>query len=213
MSRLGKLDDIDRKIMRIIFKDPGVTQVRLAKRVGLTQAAISTRLSRLREMGIIDRGCMITDPLSLGLELLSIDVYTEQRGAIMEKFKHCPCVANIFCFAEENNRVEMLMVGESRQVEYCITKHIKRDASITSTVTRRITDMQKGIGMMVHRAVGIVDNDDEQNTGNYDLPCNDAPCNRCEYYVDNGGACYGCPFTAFYRGRFWKDGDGSEIGE
>ncbi len=204
MGRLGKLDDIDRKIISIIFKDPGVTQVRLAKKIGLTQAAISTRLSRLREMGVVDKGCMIANPLSLGLELMSIDVYTEHRAAIMEKFRHCPCMINMFCFADEANRVEMLMIGERKQLEYCVTKHIRRNATITSTVTRRITDLQKSIGMIAH---GTMMDDEHRRSEQYDLPCNDTPCNRCEYYVDNGGECYGCPFTVFYRGRFWKGRD------
>ncbi|MFN4336772.1 MAG: winged helix-turn-helix transcriptional regulator [Candidatus Nitrosocaldus sp.] len=203
MGRFGRLDEIDRRIMSIIYKNPEITQMRLAEKVGLTQAAISTRLSRLREMGIIGKGCMIINPFDLGLELMSIDVYTENTDAVMEKFKHCPCVINMFCFADERGRVEMTMVGENKQLEYCITKHIRRDTNIISTVARRITNLQKSMGIVTYETRTGKSKKDMQ----YNLPCNDAPCSRCEYYVDNGGACYGCPFTAFYKGGFWKDGD------
>ncbi|MEM2923519.1 MAG: winged helix-turn-helix transcriptional regulator [Candidatus Nitrosocaldus sp.] len=209
MGRFGKLDAIDRKIMSIIYKNPEITQMKLAERVGLTQAAISTRLSRLREMGMISKGCMIINPSNLGLELMSIDAYTEHADAVVEKFKHCPCAVSIFGFADESNRVEMIMVGEDKQLEYCITKHIRRAANITSIVARRITNMQKGIGIITHETA-MGDEEEDKKRMQYDLPCNDAPCSRCEYYVDNGGACYGCPFTAFYRGRFWNNGNGDE---
>ncbi|MEM0446156.1 MAG: winged helix-turn-helix transcriptional regulator [Candidatus Nitrosocaldus sp.] len=205
MGRFGKLDEIDRRIMSIIYKNPEITQVKLAEKVGLTQAAISTRLSRLREMGMIGKGCMIINPSNLGLELMSIDVYTEHTDAMLEKFKHCPCVINMFCFADESNRVEMIMVGENKQLEYCVTKHIRRDTNITSIVARRITSLQKSIGVITHDTA--MDDEGKEVEQQYDLPCNDAPCSRCEYYIDNGGACYGCPFTAFYKGRFWKDGN------
>lgn len=203
MGRFGRLDAIDRKIMSIIYKNPEITQMRLAEKVGLTQAAVSTRLSRLREMGIIGKGCMFVNPFNLGLDLMSIDVYTENTDTVIEKFKHCPCVINMFCFADERGRVGMTMVGESKQLEYCITKHIKRDASIISTVARRITNLQKSIGIVSYETRTDKSRKDTQ----YNLPCNDAPCSRCEYYIDNGGACYGCPFTAFYKGRFWNDGN------
>ncbi|MCS6767742.1 MAG: winged helix-turn-helix transcriptional regulator [Candidatus Nitrosocaldus sp.] len=205
-GRSGRLDEIDRRIMGIIYRDPDITQVKLAEKVGLTQAAISTRLSRLREMGVISRGCMIINPSDLGLELVSIDVHTEHRDAIMEKFRYCPCMVNIFCLADEDDRVGMIMAGEGRQVEYCVTKHIRRDTNITSTLVRRITNLQKGICMIADGG-SRADHGEEGRKDRYDLPCNDVPCGRCEYYIDNGGACYGCPFTAFYKGRFWKDRD------
>ncbi|MEM4635206.1 MAG: winged helix-turn-helix transcriptional regulator, partial [Candidatus Nitrosocaldus sp.] len=150
MGRFGKLDAIDRKIMSIIYKNPEITQMKLAERVGLTQAAISTRLSRLREMGLISKGCMIINPSNLGLELMSIDAYTEHVDAVVEKFRYCPCVASIFSFADESNRVEMIMVGEEKQLDYCITKHIRRATNITSIVAKRITSMQKSIGIITH---------------------------------------------------------------
>lgn len=210
MGRFGKLDEIDRKIMSIIYKNPQITQMKLAERVGLTQAAISTRLSKLREMGIISKGRMIINPSNLGLELMSVDAYTENADVVVEKFKHCPCVVSIFGFTDESNRVEMIMVGEDKQLEYCITKHIRRASNITSIVARRITNLQKSIGIITHET--LMDDYGEEDekkrrSKQYDLPCSDAPCSRCEYYIDNGGVCYGCPFTVFYRGKFWNDGD------
>jgi len=35
-------------------------------------------------------------------------------------------------------------------------------------------------------------------------PCGDGPCSKCEYYIDNGGECVGCPMTKFYKGMAWK---------
>ena len=65
-SEVFPLDDVDRAIITELQVDGGMSYTDLAPRVGLSQAAVRQRVTKL-----IDRGVMqvvaVTDPLSLGM--------------------------------------------------------------------------------------------------------------------------------------------------
>lgn len=75
------IDDTDREIIRLLQTDGRMAYARLARHVGLSDAAARQRVNRLTERGVIDI-VAVTDPVKIGLgyqALLGITVTADAR--------------------------------------------------------------------------------------------------------------------------------------
>ncbi|GIU72656.1 MAG: transcriptional regulator [Candidatus Nitrosocaldaceae archaeon] len=190
MRRVRIIDSVDKEILRIIAKHPKINQVELASKMGLTQPAISLRLRKLRKMNVLNDENVIIDPSILGIRLLSIDIHAKNNSHMIEKARRCPMV--IHCYAMEGNTLSLVAMGENKQFLNCmVSKHIESDA--VEVNARNIIESIKGINTTV---------DLDQRLE--EPPCGDPPCTECEYYIDNGGECVGCPLTIHYKGSLWN---------
>jgi Lrp/AsnC family transcriptional regulator len=71
------LDQMDRRILRIVQRDASLTIAEIATRIGLSQTPCWKRLQRLESLGVIKRRIAVLDPCKLGLGLtvfISIEV-------------------------------------------------------------------------------------------------------------------------------------------
>ncbi len=82
------LDDIDRKIVRLLQENGRLTNAALAEAVGLTPTPMLARVRRLEESGVIQRYMAIVDPAAVGMGVTSyIHVSLKSHGlAIHTKF-------------------------------------------------------------------------------------------------------------------------------
>jgi len=183
------IDEVDAEILRLIYKNPSISQVELAESVGLTQPAISLRLKRLKEMNIIDGPAYSIDPSKIGVEVVGVEITTNKPSRLMDKFKECSCMINIFA---SDNSVFMLMNGESKEfINCCLLRHVYGDNDVIRVVPKEVNGMLRTVR---NHTKGYL----------YDTtPCDDGKCSECPYYVDNGGKCNGCPMTKFYKGFLW----------
>ena len=67
---LERLDNVDRKILKILQETAGLSNAELAEKVGLSSAPCWRRVKRLEEAGIISRRVAILNPEALGLEII-----------------------------------------------------------------------------------------------------------------------------------------------
>ncbi|MFB7739027.1 Lrp/AsnC family transcriptional regulator [Streptomyces sp. NPDC056112] len=87
MSNEITLDAVDREIMFHLRQDGRLTNVELAKRVGLTPPPCLRRVKRLEEAGIITGYRAVIDPQALGrgLEvLIDVEIYAQDRKSFQE---------------------------------------------------------------------------------------------------------------------------------
>jgi Lrp/AsnC family leucine-responsive transcriptional regulator len=61
------LDEVNRRILRELHGDPRITMSALARRIGMSSPAVTERVQRLREAGVITGFAMSVDPAALGL--------------------------------------------------------------------------------------------------------------------------------------------------
>ena len=191
MKKIATLDDTDVLILKIASMYPKINQVALAKKIGLTQPAISGRLRRLREMGMLSDEDMRVDSKALGLKMIKIDMQANNGLAMVEKFRGCPIIAE--SYVQGDNGLCMIVVGESNQFLNCfVAEHLERNADISNIRTETISASLNGFRTCMDMSKKL------------DIPpCGDHPCNKCEYYLENGGECVGCPMTKFYKGKMW----------
>ncbi|MEU6446690.1 MULTISPECIES: Lrp/AsnC family transcriptional regulator [unclassified Streptomyces] len=87
MSNEVRLDSIDRDILFQLQQDGRLTNVELAKRVGLTPPPCLRRVKRLEEAGVVSGYRAVVDPAAIGrgLEVLvDVEVYSTDRKTVEE---------------------------------------------------------------------------------------------------------------------------------
>jgi Lrp/AsnC family leucine-responsive transcriptional regulator len=72
------LDARDRKILGLVQRDGKLAQAEIARRVGLSAAAVNERLKKLENAGVIRRYVAIVDPRALGVSVTAfVEVFIE----------------------------------------------------------------------------------------------------------------------------------------
>ncbi|MEU9996639.1 Lrp/AsnC family transcriptional regulator [Streptomyces sp. NPDC050848] len=87
MSNELHLDAVDREILFQLRQDGRLTNVELAKRVGLTPPPCLRRVKRLEEAGVITgyRAAVDAEALGRGLEVLvDVEIYANDRRTVEE---------------------------------------------------------------------------------------------------------------------------------
>ncbi|MEU2269189.1 Lrp/AsnC family transcriptional regulator [Streptomyces olindensis] len=87
MSNESGLDALDREILFHLRQDGRLSNVELAKRVGLTPPPCLRRVRRLEEAGVITGYRAVIDPGALGraLEvLIDVEIYAQDRRTVEE---------------------------------------------------------------------------------------------------------------------------------
>ncbi|MFH8409175.1 Lrp/AsnC family transcriptional regulator [Streptomyces sp. NPDC018019] len=87
MSNEVSLDAVDRDILFHLSRDGRLTNVELAKRVGLTPPPCLRRVKRLEEAGVITGYRAVIDPgaVGRGLEVLvAVEIYAQDRRSFEE---------------------------------------------------------------------------------------------------------------------------------
>ena len=72
------LDAKDRSILALVQRDAKLPQAEIAKRVGLSPAAVNERLKKLENAGVIRRYAAILDPRAVGVTIAAfVEVFVE----------------------------------------------------------------------------------------------------------------------------------------
>lgn len=72
------LDDKDRKILALVQRDGKLPQAEIARRIGLSAAAVNERLRKLEHAGVIRHFAAIVDPQSVGASITAfVEVFIE----------------------------------------------------------------------------------------------------------------------------------------
>ncbi len=78
MTAEHHLDAKDRRILDLVQRDCGMAQADIARRVGLSTAAVNERLKKLRASGAIRRFAAIVDPVAVGASITAfVEVFLE----------------------------------------------------------------------------------------------------------------------------------------
>ncbi len=88
---IPSLDDKDHRILDLVQRDGKLPQAEIARRVGLSAAAVNERIRKLEQSGVIRGWTARVDPPSVGAGITAfIEVFIEQHrfeGAFIAKLK------------------------------------------------------------------------------------------------------------------------------
>lgn len=66
IKKLGKMDNIDKKILQILQGNGRITNAELAKKIGLSPPTVLDRVRKLEENGIIEKYITLINPQAVG---------------------------------------------------------------------------------------------------------------------------------------------------
>ena len=67
---MPQIDDADRRILRVIQDEPGISMRDLGERTGLSHSPCWRRLQRMQEEGIVSPPQHLVDPAAVGFDIL-----------------------------------------------------------------------------------------------------------------------------------------------
>ncbi len=117
-----QLDNLDRRILRHLQRDGGMTNLELAQRVGLSASPCARRVRQLEEAGIIEGKATRLNASKLDLKLtaliqISMDRHTPERFEVFEKaVRACPEV--IECLLITGQAADYLLKVVATDMEY-----------------------------------------------------------------------------------------------
>src|SRR3990170_6621662 len=182
-----KVDEIDKEILCILSQDPRVSHSELSKRLKISQPAVSARIHKLEEEGVLTH--MIgTDIKKTQLFLAKIDISTDYVEQILKLLDACPMYLNSFLTSGSHN-MTILLIGENiRSIMSCVDTHLRHNLPAK--------DMEFDLIVTPIRPfiVSIRPNVEKKSA----TPCG-ADCSPCGLYA--GNRCLGCPASVHYRGN------------
>ena len=185
--RLTKtIDEIDREILSNLSEDPEISQAELSHRLKISQPAVSLRIRKLEEKGVLAR-LIGTDIKKAQLFMAKVDLTANNVPKVLESLEKCPLYLNCFLTSGRHN-MTCLLIGENmRSIMSCIDSRLRQNLPVENiefdmivTPTRPFIVPVKP--KMEKKAV---------------TPCG-AECNTCTFYTSD--RCLGCPASIHYKG-------------
>lgn len=99
----GELDETDRILLRALTEDSRIAAAALAPLVGLTRQAVTERMERLRQEGVLKRCTISVSPEKQGLTVRAFIAITllpacseKQEGHVLHLLQRCPWVQECY---------------------------------------------------------------------------------------------------------------------
>ena len=133
------LDDKDIAILEALQEDGRVPLSELGRKIGLSQPAMSERVKRLEDRGIITGYCARVDPQALGLRMMAIirlKTTHEQIRASLKQFEALPYVVEVHRVTGDDCFVLKAIVPAPEDLAVIVDKIGQLGAVTTSVVLR-----------------------------------------------------------------------------
>jgi len=184
-----EMDDIDRKIVSLLEKDPEISQNKIAQEVGISQPSVGVRIRKLKKRGIIATSLGINFKKS-GLYLAKVECTASNTINILKQFEDCPFFLNGFVIAGKHNLCLFFVSEDIATLEAIVDGHFRCNPDIQTVDLGIVITSNKEQVLPIKLEI------EKSN----ESPCG-ANCGGCTYYdLDR---CLGCPVTGHYRGSFW----------
>jgi Lrp/AsnC family transcriptional regulator len=122
------MDDIDRKILRVLQEDASISIVDLAQKVGLSHTPCWRRVKQMEEAGIIRGRAVLLDQQLLGLPInvlanVKLKAHDEETLEAFEKAAaQQPAIVDCFIMGGDSDYALRIVVGSIDEYERLLKK-------------------------------------------------------------------------------------------
>ncbi len=136
------LDEIDRKIISLMQRNPSITHSEIAEKVDRSQPTIGGRLKKLMDSGILK--------IQAGVNFRAVDMFlafvylkTDDPDEIMKIASHCPFIMNAYKSSDEFNVVLLLASSKIEKIDELVNSHFRNKPEIQNVKMEIILDTAK----------------------------------------------------------------------
>ena len=133
----GLIDDTNRRLLEALRDDPRLTMAELARRVGMSAPAVTERVRRMEEAGIIRGYALELDPASLGMPLsafVRVRPNPGQLGRVAELARSIPEVVECHRVTGEDCFVMLVHFPAMDQLDLLLDRFLLYGVTTTSIV-------------------------------------------------------------------------------
>jgi Lrp/AsnC family transcriptional regulator for asnA, asnC and gidA len=135
---MGKIDDLDLKILSELAKDAGISIPKLSKKINVNASVVYSRIKRLVKRGLIKKFTIVINDEALGFSvraLTGINMDSKLRDNVLNELFKVPEVREV---AEVTGRFDVLVTMNARSLEemhQLISEKIGRVEGVQKTET------------------------------------------------------------------------------
>lgn len=132
------MDELDRKILRLLTQNARITGADIARKVNLSIPAVTERLRKLNRSGMIDKYTVKLNRAALSLNLLAfIQVWIDhaRSGNAKELIAGMPEVLECHHIAGDCDMLLKVLVKDTAALEELLVNKIKSNKAVTRTST------------------------------------------------------------------------------
>ncbi|TXT66909.1 MAG: hypothetical protein BAJALOKI1v1_240005 [Promethearchaeota archaeon] len=134
------IDNIDRKIISLLQKDPSITHTEIAKEVNRSQPTIGLRIKKLEKAGIMNFQAGLNLKVADVL-IARVDLQTNNPEKILNEVKEYPYIINAFQLSGNYNLSLLLANSSLKHLDIIINEHFRNDSDVLKVHTEIITDI------------------------------------------------------------------------
>ncbi|HYY66011.1 MAG TPA: Lrp/AsnC family transcriptional regulator [Nitrososphaeraceae archaeon] len=153
---MGRIDDLDLKILSELAKDASISVPKLSKRININASVVYSRIKRLMKRGLIKKFTIVINDEALGFNvkaLTGINMDSKLRDNVLNELFKIPEVREV---AEVTGRFDVLVTMNSRSLDemhQLISEKIGRVEGVQKTET--FIEMRKTAREIIYPTTSI----------------------------------------------------------
>jgi Lrp/AsnC family leucine-responsive transcriptional regulator len=136
-----KLDVLNGKILKCLQANARMSNTEIGRQVGITSPAVSERIKKMEDLGIIEGYKAIVSPYEIGYQLKAIITLRAFMGKLkpfLDKVKTYDEVVNCYRITGDENIVMEVVLKNNKHLETFIDQLISYGESKTQIVLSRV---------------------------------------------------------------------------
>jgi Lrp/AsnC family transcriptional regulator for asnA, asnC and gidA len=153
---MGRIDDLDLKILSELAKDASISVPKLSKRININASVVYSRIKRLIKRGLIKKFTIVINDEALGFNvkaLTGINMDSKLRDNVLNELFKIPEVREV---AEVTGRFDVLVTMNARSLDemhQLISEKIGRIEGVQKTET--FIEMRKTAREIIYPTTSI----------------------------------------------------------
>jgi len=139
-SKDFRIDDVDKRIIEIIQKEPKLTHSEIAKKVNRSQPTIGTRIRKLEKAGVLIFQAGI-NVKTMDLLLARVEIQTLEPEKMVKLVKNCPHMLNAFRLSGTSNLSILVVSDKLTHIDEIVNHHFRKDPNVSKVYMDIITDV------------------------------------------------------------------------
>ncbi|WP_159017986.1 Lrp/AsnC family transcriptional regulator [Algibacter sp. L3A6] len=136
-----KFDALNSKILKCLQQNARMSNAEIGRQVGITSPAVSERIKKMEDLGVIEGYKAIVSPFEMGYQLKAIITLRAFMGKLkpfLEKVKTYDEVVNCYRITGEENIVMEVVLKNNKHLEVFIDQLISYGETKTQIVLSRV---------------------------------------------------------------------------
>ncbi|MDN3666474.1 Lrp/AsnC family transcriptional regulator [Algibacter miyuki] len=136
-----KLDSLNTKILECLQQNARMSNAEIGRRVGISSPAVSERIKKMEDLGIIEDYKAIVSPYEIGYQLKAIITLRAFMGKLkpfLDKVKTYDEVVNCYRITGDENIVMEVVLKNNKHLEVFIDQLISYGETKTQIVLSRV---------------------------------------------------------------------------